>query len=357
MTDAERKLQSRFPASLFWSVLGMLLLTAGINVGLILLSQKLCWSAIITVHLIIFYWFIVSFLIVLYIRNKIKLTYEIPLQEISEATRKVSQGNFSVHIPTINPPEKYDYLDFMIIDLNQMIEDLNGIETLKTDFISNVSHELKTPLAAMQNYATMLQSPELSEKERIEYAKAVSNNCRRLTGLITNILKLNRLENQQIFPKVSPYDIGEKLRESVLNFEEAWSAKDLELEADIADGIMVNTDGELLSLVWNNFLSNAIKFTPQGGKITVRLESLKSESAKDSQIKISVDDSGCGMDEKTRSHVFEKFYQGDSSHATQGNGLGLALAARVAAICKGSIGVESEVGKGSSFYFKLSAIS
>lgn len=338
--------KTRFPASLFWTILGMLLLTAGVNVGLILLGINYSWSAILSTHLILFYWILVSALIVLYIRRKIHKTYEIPLQEISRATEMVSKGDFTVQIPTVNPPEKYDYLDIMILDLNKMINDLNGIETLKTDFISNVSHELKTPLAVMQNYATMLQSPELDEKNRLEYAKAISSSCRRLTALVSNILKLNKLENQQIFPKVPAYDVGELLRESVLSFEEAWSSKNIDLEADIADEIMVTTDGQLLSLVWNNFISNAIKFTPEGGKIFVGLS--KEVSGK---IKISVKDSGCGMNPQTKKRVFEKFFQGDTSHATQGNGLGLALAARVAAICGGEIGVESQEGKGSEFYF------
>lgn len=342
--------ETRFPVSLFWTVFGMLLLTAGVNVGLILLSLKYLWPAIITVHLILFYWIIISALIVLYVRHKIHKTYEIPLQEISKATEKVSQGNFTIQIPTINSPGKYDYLDIMILDLNKMIKDLNGIETLKTDFISNVSHELKTPLAVMQNYATMLQAPALDEKSRLEYAKAVSSNCRRLTALVSNILKLNKLENQQIFPKVAPYDIGEYLRESILTFEDAWSEKNLELEADIADEIMVTTDGELLSLVWNNFISNAIKFTPEGGRILIKLEEFENEDG-EKKIKISVQDSGCGMDQRTKERVFEKFFQGDTSHATQGNGLGLALAARVASICGGKIGVESQEGKGSEFSF------
>ncbi len=339
--------KSRFPASLFWTVLGMLLGTAGINIGIVLLGVHGNWNSIIFVHLVIFYWVIVSALIVLYIKHRIHKTYEIPLQEISRATEKVSQGDFSLSLPTINPPEKYDYLDLMILDLNKMIEDLNGIETLRTDFISNVSHELKTPLAVMQNYATLLQAPDLDQASRLEYAKAVSQNCRRLTSLITNILKLNKLENQQIYPEVPPYDLGEQLRECLLGFEEAWSEKNIELEAEIEDGIMTTRNGQLLSLIWNNFISNAIKFTPEGGKITVRLQRLGQ------QLQVSVQDSGCGMDEKTKVHIFEKFYQGDTSHATKGNGLGLALAARVADICKGKIRVESELGHGSVFYFEF----
>ncbi len=205
-----------------------------------------------------------------------------------------------------------------------------------------------TPLSVMQNYSTMLQSTELDEKTRTEYAKAISSNCRKLTGLITNILKLNKLENQHIYPTVPPYDLGEQIRECVLGFEENWTAKNLNVEAEIADGIMVTVDAELLSLVWNNFITNAIKFTPEGGNIYVRLEQ-KDED----KICISVEDSGCGMDERTKEHVFEKFFQGGSSHAAQGNGLGLALASKVALICKGEIGVESEPNKGSRFYFNL----
>ncbi len=339
--------RSRFPIGLYWIVLGMLLVTAGINIAIILLGLKNNWNEIIFVHLVILYWILVSAIIVLYIKHKIHKTYEIPLQEISKVTEKVSKGNFSVAVSTVNPPEKYDYLDYMILDLNKMIEDLNGIETLRTDFISNVSHELKTPLAVMQNYARLLQTSDLTEENRQEYAKAISQNCQNLTSLITNILKLNKLENQQIYPKVPPYDLGEELRECLLGFEEAWSAKNLELEVEIEDGIMTTTDGQLLSLIWNNFISNAIKFTPENGKITVRLQKLGE------LIQVSVQDSGCGMDEKTQSHIFEKFYQGDTSHATKGNGLGLALAARVADICKGKIRVESHPEKGSVFYFEF----
>lgn len=332
---------------LYWIVLGMLLGTAGINIAIILLGVNNNWNNIIFVHLVIFYWILVSALIVLFIKHKIHKTYETPLQEISKATEEVSKGNFSVSVPTVNPPEKYDYLDYMILDLNKMIEDLNGIETLRTDFISNVSHELKTPLAVMQNYARLLQTPDLTEENRKEYATAILQKCQQLTSLITNILKLNKLENQQIYPKVSPYDLGEELRECLLGFEEAWSEKNLELEVEIEDGIMTTTDGQLLSLIWNNFISNAIKFTPENGKIIVRLKKLGG------LIQVSVQDSGCGMDEKTMSHIFEKFYQGDTSHATKGNGLGLALAARVADICNGKIRVESRPEKGSVFFFEF----
>ena len=144
---------------------------------------------------------------------------------------------------------------------NHMAEELSGIETLRTDFIANVSHELKTPLAVMQNYGTMLQSPGLSEEKRVAYAKAVTDASRRLADLISNILKLNKLENQQIFPDETTYDLGEQLCECLLAFEDIWEKKQLEIDTEIADEIFVKADPEIMSLVWNNLFSNAMKFT------------------------------------------------------------------------------------------------
>jgi len=214
---------------------------------------------------------------------------------------------------------------------------------LRTDFIANVSHELKTPLAVMGNYATMLQRPGITEEERCEYAKAISDSARRLAALITNILKLNKLENQQIFPQLDEYELGEQLCESLLQFEDAWERKGLEIETDIQEDVRIRSDAELLSLVWNNLISNAVKFTPEGGTIGV---SLKTEG---NQVVVQVRDTGCGIKPDVGQHIFEKFYQGDTSHATQGNGLGLALVKRVVDIFSGEISVQSIYGQGSTF--------
>ena len=223
------------------------------------------------------------------------------------------------------------------------------METLRTDFIANVSHELKTPLAVIQNYGSLLQDPALPKEQRVEYAKAVTDASRRLADLIANILKLNKLENQQIFPQAETYDLGEQLRECLLGFEDAWEAKELAVEADIPDGVAVRTDRELLTLVWNNLFSNAVKFTDAGGSIHVSLRHTGT------QAEVCVTDTGCGMSPETGRHIFEKFYQGDSSHATQGNGLGLALVRRVVDIVGGEISVKSTLGKGSTFSVVLRA--
>ena len=279
-----------------------------------------------------------------YIRRKI--TVERPVKQITAAAEKIMQGDFSARVPPIHGAGT-DGFNQIGSAINKMAQELSGTETLRTDFIANVSHELKTPLAVMENYATMLQRPGITEEERCEYAKSISEAARKLAQLITNILKLNKLENQQIFPQPKEFDLGEQLCECLLVFEDAWEAKNLEIETDIQDDVRIQSDPELLSLVWNNLISNAVKFTPDGGTIGL---SLKTES--DSVI-VQVRDTGCGMKPETGMHIFEKFYQGDTSHATQGNGLGLALVKRVMDILNGEIGVQSVYGEGSTFTVKL----
>ena len=170
---------------------------------------------------------------------------------------------------------------------------------------------------------------------------------RRLAQLITNILKLNKLENQQIFPKAETFDLGEQLCESLLQYESVWEQEGIAIETDIAEDVQVCADRELLSLVWNNLLSNAFKFTPAGGTVSLTLTATEQHAI------VRVQDTGCGMSAETGAHIFEKFYQGDTSHAMRGNGLGLALVKRVVDIVHGEISVESELGKGTTFTVKI----
>lgn len=285
------------------------------------------------------------FTIVDAIRRKFSVSR--PIKKITEATEKMMQGDFSVRIKPVHGFFGEDSFNPVIVCFNKMAEELSGTETLRTDFIANVSHELKTPLAVMQNYGTMLQQPDLDDEKRIEYAKSISDACRRLARLITNILKLNKLENQQIFPTMEEYDLSEQLVESLLQFENVWEKKNIDIDTDIADEVRVCADAELLSLVWNNLLSNAFKFTEEGGTVGLKL------SVDDQYAVIKVSDTGCGMKPEVGAHIFEKFYQGDTSHATQGNGLGLALVKRVVDIMHGEIGVESVYGEGSTFTVKI----
>ena len=280
-----------------------------------------------------------------YIRRKQMV--DRPVKQIMEALDQVMQGDFTVRIAPVKEFAGETGFNEIIKAINKMTAELQGTETLKTDFIANVSHELKTPLAVIGNYATMLQQPDITEGDTMEYAKAISHSSRRLAALITNILKLNKLENQQIFPLPQEFDLGEQFCESLLTFEVAWEKKNLEIETDIQDDVRIKSDPELLSLVWNNLISNAVKFTPEGGTISVSLK------ADEKNVVVSVSDTGCGIDPETGKHIFEKFYQGDTSHATQGNGLGLALVKRVVDILQGEISVQSTPGQGSTFTVRI----
>lgn len=272
-----------------------------------------------------------------------KLTTEKITKQIAQAARKVVQGDFSVRIDSINRLGTDENFQEIIDCFHKMTQELAGVETLRTDFIANVSHEMKTPLAVIQNYGALLQAPDLSEEQRLEYAKGVTDGSRRLADMMTNILKLNRLEKQQIYPKTEEYDLGEQLCECLLDYETVWERKNIEIETNIEENVRVCTDKELLTLVWSNLFSNAFKFTPEGGKVSLVL---KTEG---SFAKVQVTDTGCGISPEAGAHIFEKFYQGDTSHATQGNGLGLALVKRVVDILHGEISVESTLGKGSTF--------
>ena len=280
-----------------------------------------------------------------YIRRK--FTIERPVKKISEATQKMIEGDFSVRVKPVAQFATDDTFNEIIDSINKMAEELSGVETLRTDFIANVSHEMKTPLSVMQNYGTLLQAPDLTEEKRIEYAKAITDASRRLADMMTNILKLNRLENQQIYPNPTTIDLGEQLCESLLQYESTWERKNIEIETDIAESVFVSADAELLSLVWNNLFSNAFKFTSECGKVTLTL------TADEEYATVKIADTGCGMSAEVGAHIFEKFYQGDTSHATQGNGLGLALVKRVVDIMQGEIGVESAVGVGTTFTVKI----
>ena len=339
--------KSRFPASLFGVYLIVTLLMSGVHTGLIVLAFKFSWPIFWQINIPIIYWTIVAGGLTLFTRKKVEETYEEPLKNLAKATKKVANGDFSVYVPTINSADEYDYLDVMIMDFNKMVEELGSIETLKTDFVSNVSHEMKTPIAVIKNYAELLQRENLDEEQREEYARGIKEASVRLTGLITNILKLNKLENQSIAPIPQKYDVCRQLCDCILQYENIWEEKEIEIDIDIEDTAFVMADESLLEIVWNNLLSNAFKFTECGGNVTV-----KQETEEDS-IVIKISDTGCGMSEENIKHIFDKFYQGDTSHSKEGNGLGMAMVKRVIDMTNGNICVESVQGQGSTFTVML----
>ena len=272
-----------------------------------------------------------------------KITVEKPVRSILNATQKIVKGNFSVRIDSNQFVKNSNELDIIINNFNEMAKELSGIETLRLDFISNVSHELKTPLAIIRNYSELMMEEDISNVQMKDYAKNINNASKNLSDLITNILKLNRLENQSIYLDVKQFNMSEQLTQAILGFENIWEEKEIEIDVDIEDDILIESDEELWMIVWNNLLSNAFKFTDPHGKVRVHAKQ------DDHHIMVTIQDNGCGMSKEVGKHIFDKFYQGDTSHATQGSGLGLALVRRIIDIVQASISVESTLGEGTTF--------
>lgn len=270
-----------------------------------------------------------------------------PIKMLGDAARMVAQGDFSVRIAPQRQDGKKDEFEVLYEDFNSMTEELASTEMLKKDFVSNVSHELKTPIAVIQNYATILQSGSLTEEEKKEYIDKIGNASVQLAGLITNILQISRLENQKVAVNRSSYNLSEQLCRCALGFEQIWEDKNIELETNLDQEIVLFNDESLLDIVWNNLLGNALKFTEPGGKVSI--EARKEETA----AIVRITDTGCGIDLQAQKHIFDKFYQEDTSHATKGNGLGLAMVKEIVDLVGGEIYVGSEQGKGSCFTVKI----
>ncbi len=268
------------------------------------------------------------------------------LSKISDGMKEVAQGNFKARVTEKdkkNSPTEFGELERTF---NQMASDLDGIEMFRNDFINNFSHEFKTPIVSIRGFARQLQSGNLSEEQKKEYIDIIVSESERLSNMSQNVLLLTKLENQSIVSEKSEFFLDEQLRGAILLLEKDWDAKNIELDLEL-DEVKYIFNEEMLSHVWINLLSNAIKFTPAGGKISCSLKK------QDGKVTVSVSDNGIGMSEETKQRIFEKFYQGDTSHAVSGNGIGLNVVQRIVSLAGGIIAVESELGKGSTFTVTL----
>lgn len=297
-----------------------------------------------------FYWVGMAFIAAIILHQVSCAKFDRPMRRLSRAMKAVAEGDFSVEVKPIHRSNKMDYMDIMFEDFNRMVQELSSIETMKDDFIANVSHEIKTPLAVIESYASALQREGLTEQQRAEYAKTIASASHNLSTLISNILRLNKLENQEIVPSSSTYDLTRQLSDCALAHEADWEKKQIEFDAQLEERVVIEADESMLELVFNNLIANAIKFTEPGGRIVLR-QVLHGDT-----VQVVVADTGCGMDEETMRHIFDKFYQGDTSHSGEGNGLGLALARRVLEIVGGSINVRSKPGEGSEFTVTLRCV-
>ena len=305
------------------------LIVAAIILGVILVSAAICTA-------------------IDYLRRKIMI--ERPMNEILDATDMMTRGNFKIDLVPKHSYEYFDEYDILKENLNKMANELSKSEVLKNDFIANVSHEIKTPLAVIQNYAKALKNPSLDNEVKNKYLDNLTEACQKLNGLITNILKLNKLENQKLLPEIKEFNLSDLLANQVLQFESLIEKKEIDLVCEIEEDLFIKSEESYLEIIFNNLMSNAIKFSNPKGMIYVGLKKEKQN------YHITFKDTGCGMDKETGKHIFDKFYQGDTSRSKEGNGLGLALVKRVIDIIGGSINVTSQIGEGTEFRITITGV-
>lgn len=331
-----------FPVSIFF--ISLLFFAVITTIQMKIIGNYIDYTEISSIAMtgIFGFWFLGSVFFTLFTGWQIRKKYTEPLEEISGAAKKVAEGDFSIYLRPRHTKDKADCLDVLVQDFNKMVEELGSIETLKTDFFSNVSHEFKTPLSVIYSNAQMLERQKLDAGQK-ECVDNIMDSSRRMSNLIQNMLKLNKLEKQTITPAVEVYDVCAQVCECIVQFEDSWENKNIELNADMEDSAYINADPGLMELVWNNLLSNAIKYTQENGTITI------TQTSDEKYVRVSVKDTGCGMSREVISHIFDKFYQADESHAAAGNGLGLALVKRIIELSDAAITVESVPKEGSVF--------
>lgn len=300
----KRVKKSLFPLSTF--VLFFFMFALLTTIQMFMIGQAIDYKKLPpqNVLAVLVFWVVASVCSTLITGLTIKRHYQKPIEEFSEAARKVASGDFSVYLPPKHSMDQTTHLDVLFMDFNKMVEELGSIETLKTDFFSNVSHEIKTPLAVIQNNAELLQKMQLTEEQRQECTATILQATKRLSNLITNMLKLNKLEKQVIKPLPQVYDVCNQLCMCALQFEDTWEKKRIEFEAEIEDRVMICADEGLLEIVWTNLLSNALKFTPEGGRVRL------AQTSDSQEITVVVSDTGCGMDESTRKKSLTNFIRG-----------------------------------------------
>lgn len=266
-----------------------------------------------------------------------------PIDELAAATKAVAKGDFSVRV---NESTRSSELHELLRNYNIMAKELEGIELFRSDFINNFSHEFKTPIVSIRGFAKQLVSNDLTKEEQKKYAEIIVAESERLSGMAANVLLLSKLESQQLISDRTWFSLDEQIRSCILLLQKEWEEKNLSITVDL-DEISFFGNEEIMSHIWINLLSNAIKYTHEGGSISILAKK------EEENICVSVADNGIGMSKETLSKAFDKFYQGDSSHAARGNGLGLSLVRRIVTLCGGSVSAESTEGEGSVFTVRL----
>lgn len=274
------------------------------------------------------------------LNNFLSIRYFGPVLKLKKAMQQVAEGDFSVRLET---EKQMKEIRDIYSNFNLMVQELEATEILQTDFVSNVSHEFKTPISAIEGYATLLQDDDMPiSEEQEQYISKILFNTRRLSHLAGNILLLSKIEHQSIQTRQNWYRLDEQIRQSIVMMEPKWSEKEIEFDVDMMDVEYLGNEN-LICHVWDNLISNAIKFSPCGGTIYIRM------MPEGEKIRFSIENEGPQISEYSMKHIFDKFYQGDSSHKQEGNGLGLALVKQILNLCKGTVSVENIPGSGCRF--------
>lgn len=278
-----------------------------------------------------------SILIILVVRSIV-----MPIKRLSKASKEVAKGNFNVEVKV----KSTDEIGQLTTDFNLMARELNNIDVLRKDFVSNVSHEFKTPITSIMGYAKLIKNSEYTEDQLKEYSDIIINESERLSLLSSNLLKLSELDSRVIRDQSTSYSLDEQIRKAILLLEVQWIKKDLEFDIDLEE-IAIEADKNLLQQVWLNLIQNAIKFSKQNGVIKVRLYKNKDN------VTFEVTDQGIGIADEDKDRIFERFYKADRSRAKEGNGLGLVIVKKIVELSNGTINFNSKVGEGSTFIVEL----
>ena len=321
----------------------ILIVTAEILISIILAIgvDALCqwvfadfWTVPLWVDLII-----IALLVGIFATNALTRWFIKPIKQIGSAMEKISEGDFSIRLETKSNSKE---IKEIFSGFNMMAKELSSTEILQSDFVSNVSHEFKTPINAIEGYSMLLQNDENITEEQKEYIEKIIFNTQRLSSLTGSVLLLSKLENQSIVSNKTKFDLDEQIRKSLLILEGQWEKKNIEFDIEMDDTDFIGNES-LLHHIWDNLLSNAIKFSDEGGEIKIRLKNYSD------QIIFTISDQGPGIDEEAQKHIFDKFYQADSSHKQEGNGLGLALVKKIIDLENGDISVKNNDDKGCTF--------
>ncbi len=330
-------LRTRLTALVTLEMLVCILIAYGIDLLVNEVIQPY-WELPIEVELVF-----VCLLIGILVTGQLAKLFFNPIKKLSKAMATVADGDFSVRLE-----EKSNSKEIMEIytGFNLMAHELSTTEILQTDFVSNVSHEFKTPINAIEGYSTLLQDSDNLDEDQREYVDKILFNTQRLSSLVGSILLLSKLENQQIPTNQTSFRLDEQIRQSIVMLEPAWVKKDIELDVEL-DRVSYLGNEPMMRHVWDNVIANAIKFSPDGAVVKIRL------TKKLKKLVFTVDDQGPGLTEEAQKHIFDKFYQADSSHKQEGNGLGLALVKRILAIEEGQINAENLPEGGCRFTISL----